>query len=66
MNRYLRALARDRRTIQSGRLRKPLRLNGSQQAAVIEALREEYDLLHRGEPDGWAVEAALRRAEAQS
>lgn len=61
--RHMRALARSgARSALSER--QPLRLNAGEQARVIEALREEYDLLHRGEPNGQAVEAALRIAEA--
>lgn len=46
--------------------RRPLRLSASAQAAVIEALREEFDLLCRGEPSGADVEAALLAAEGRS
>lgn len=44
--------------------RTPLRLSAAEQAAVIEALMEEYDLLCLGTPTGAAVEAALAQAEA--
>jgi hypothetical protein len=62
-NRHLRALTRRRLARQQAAPRRALNLNASQQAAVIEALREEFDLLNRGEPDGRAVECALRIAE---
>lgn len=63
-NRHLRGLSRTRRQRQDAARRHPLKLTARQQAEVIEALREEYDLLCRGEPDGHAVEDALRIAEA--
>ncbi|ASE38397.1 MULTISPECIES: hypothetical protein [Brevundimonas] len=63
-NRHLRGLSRTRRLRQETTRRHPLKLTARQQAEVIEALREEYDLLCRGEPDGHAVETALRIAEA--
>ncbi len=63
-NRHLRSLARTRRARRDATPRHPLKLTARQQAEVIEALREEYDLLCRGEPDGHAVENALRIAEA--
>lgn len=62
-NRHLRALTRHRIARQKSAPRAPLTLNARQQAAVIEALREEFDLLNRGEPDGHAVECAQRIAE---
>lgn len=62
-NRHLRALNRRRIARQQAAPRRALTLSASQQAAVIEALREEFDLLNRGDPDGHAVECALRIAE---
>ena len=62
--RHYRALARACQQPFARAPRRPLKLTARQQAEVIEALREEYDLLHRGEPDGHAVETALRIAEA--
>ena len=64
-NRHLRCLSRARRVRQETARRHPLKLTARQQAEVIEALRDEYDLLSRGEPDGHAVETALRIAEAR-
>ena len=63
-NRHLRGLSRTRRLRAETARRHPLKLSTRQQAEVIEALREEYVLLCRGEPDGHAVETALRVAEA--
>jgi hypothetical protein len=64
--RDLRALKEARRAKARAKsaARRPLRLSASAQAAVIEKLSEEFDLLCRGEPSGHDVEAALREAEA--
>lgn len=63
--RDLRALKAARRHRDKPR-RRVLRLSASAQAAVIEALREEFDLLCRGEPSAQDVENALLAAEGRS
>ena len=63
--RDLRDMARARRA-SAKPPRRPLRLSASAQAAVIEALCEEFDLLCLGEPSSEAVEIALLAAEAKA
>lgn len=62
--RDIRALKATKRARAAGACRRPLRLSAARQAAVIEALREEFDLLCRGEPTPEQVESALLQAEA--